>query len=474
MRETLLKLGDFPKAGQFINAVLAQQYRVIIYGGSIRGGKSFNSIGAAILLHKRFPKSRSAIIRKDLAVLRTNTLPTCDKVIPTNFVKSFKGDPQFQWTFKNDSTMFFFAEGYEKDKEYQRWNGLEVNFIILDQADELQLAGFEKSLERVGSYVIQGGNQPQPLIMATVNPATTWVKEYFYDRWKNGTLPRKWLYIPALLTDNPNIPESFKDSLQELKRINPIKYQRYVEGDWEVQDVVEGAFWKSFEYEKHVGEVKLTQDPIHVTFDENVNPYPATGIWQIDTIEMPEEDHYHVRQIHEISLKHPNNKLNKVAAELDRWCKMNSWKDIIYLYGDPTSAKEDTKLQAGYNYFTLMKKELESKGYTVRIRKLPSSPSVALSAAFINSIFEIEYGNIKITIDENCKDSINDFTQAREGPDGKMLKPKTQGIELHGHYSDSARYLLVEAFKNQYRQYQRGGSIITGGYEVAGRRKSRF
>jgi len=68
--------------------------------------------------------------------------------------------------------MFFFAEGYEKDKDLTRWDGLEVNFILLEQIEGLQEITLQKAMERVGSYVIHGKKQPAPLILITVNP--TW------------------------------------------------------------------------------------------------------------------------------------------------------------------------------------------------------------------------------------------------------------------------------------------------------------
>lgn len=447
----LVDLYDFPKAAQFVNAVLSQKYRVICIGGGIRGGKSYNAIAALILLHRLYPGSRSMIVRENLDVLRKNMLPTCEKAIPSNFIKHYKGDPQFEWTFTNGSKMFFFSEGYEKDKTFDRWNGLEVNFILLEQVEELQLMALEKSLERVGSYVIPNSKQPEPQILMTVNPTKTWVKEMIYDKWVAGELPEKWLYIPALITDNPFIPESFKESLQELKRINPVKYQRFVEGDWDVQDVIDGAFWKSFSYELHVKDLKIDLDlPLHISFDENVNPYPALSIWQIDGKD--------ARQLHEICLKHPNNKLIKVAKEFVRWCRAMSWNNLVYIYGDATSQKEDAKLEVGYNYFTMLRNEIQPH-FHCQIRKPSRNPPVALSADFINSIFELEYDDITIKIHEGCTESIKDYTNVQEAADGTMIKKKTNGVELLGHCSDNFRYLISEVFKDSFRKYQRGTSV---------------
>ena len=450
--KVLVQLDNFPKAAQFINAVLSQKHRVICYGGAIRGGKTFNAIAALILLHKAYPGSRSMIVRENLDVLRKNMLPTCEKAIPSNFIRQFKGDPQFEWTFTNGSKMFFFSEGYEKDKEYLRWNGLEVNFILLEQIEELQKKALEKSLERVGSYIIPNATQPKPQILMTINPTNTWAKELIYDKWMTGELPDKWLYIPALITDNPFIPDSFKESLQELKRIKPVNYQRYVEGDWEVQDVIEGAFWKSFSYELHVKDLKIDLNlPLHISFDENVKPYPALSIWQINGKD--------ARQLHEICLRHPENKLIKVAKEFVRWARSRDWNNLVYIYGDATSQKEDAKLQAGYNYFTMLKNEIEPH-FHCQIRKPSKNPPVALRADFINSVYENNYDEISIKINETCNESIKDYTTVQEAADGTMIKKKTNGVELLGHFSDCKAYFLLEVFKDSFRKYQRGTSVL--------------
>lgn len=459
--DTLIQLDNFPKAAEYFNAVLSQKHRVLCYGGAIRGGKTANAIASLIALHKLYPGSRSIIVRNNLDVLRKNTLPTCEKIIPQTFVRQYKGDPQFEWTFTNKSKMFFFSEGYEKDKDFNRWNGLEVNWILLEQVEELQEKAMEKALERAGSYIIPGIEQPQPMILVTVNPTQTWARKMIYERWKAGTLPDKWLYIPALITDNPHIPQGFKDSLQELKRINPVKFQRYVGGDWDVQDVVEGAFWKSFNYEVHVGTPAIIVDePLHISFDENVNPYPALSIWQIKLVKNEKEEviRKDAKQLHEISLRHPNNKLIKVAAEFKRWCRMNDWKNKVYIYGDATSAKEDAKLQAGHNYFTMLKNEIEPD-FRCTIRKPSVNPPVAMSADFINSCLEINYDDIHIEIHESCTESIKDYTTVQEAGDGTMIKKKTNGVELIGHYSDNFRYILTEVFSSSFRKYQRGTSI---------------
>ncbi len=473
----LVRLDNFPKAAELIDAVLSQKYNVVIYGGAIRGGKTYNSIAALILLHRMFPSSRSMIVRDTLDTLRKNTLPTCDKAIPSNFIKHFKGDPQFEWTFKNKAKMFFFAEGYEKDKEYMRWNGLEVNFILLEQIEELQIMALEKSLERIGSYVIQDEKQPNPLLLMTVNPNKGWAKELIYDKYVAGTLPKGWLYIPALLTDNPTIPQGFKDSLQQLKAINPIKYQRFVEGDWEVQEIVEGAFYKKFNYEKTVGQHSYNKElPLHITFDFNVNPYVTLLVLQIEVIEDDDEDvkdKKNVYQIDEICLENPDNTTKAACKEFER--KYYNHSEGLIVYGDPSGKHQDTRSEQGYNDYDIIRQALSRFKPSFRIGS--AAPPVIPRGNFINTIFEQGFEGIEIFIDEDCKLTIKDFSHLQEDINGKKKKrkitnPKTKvTYEEYGHCSDGFDYFLCEAFNAEFNNYQRG-PVSDNPYTLHKRRKS--
>lgn len=225
---------NFDKAAQFLNAALSGKYRVIIYGGAIRGGKTFNSLAVLVLLHKIYPQSRSVITRDSWKTMKRAVYPSARKAIPENFIAKFNAS-DYYWKFANGSEMFFYPENYDADKELKQWDGLEVNFILLEQAEGLHHICFDKALERVGSFMVPNGKQPPPLLLVTMNPNSTWARQ-FHDQWRNGELPKNWLYIPARIDDNPHIDASYKESLQELKKSNPAKYKRYVEGDWDVEE----------------------------------------------------------------------------------------------------------------------------------------------------------------------------------------------------------------------------------------------
>jgi PBSX family phage terminase large subunit len=253
--------------------------------------------------------------------------------------------------------------------------------------------------------------------------------------------------------DNRFLPKEYKALLEQYKLTNPYKYIVHTLGQWGVKEIGD-RFWKDFDISKHTAELSINNDlPLHISFDENTRPYPALSIWQIEDKE--------IRQIHEICLRTPRNKLTEVAKELIKWCKSNGWKNKFYLYGDATSDKEDTKLQKGYNYWTMLRDKLWDFA-PVTLRKPTKNPPVALRAEFINSIYKYNFQGLSILIGNSCKESINDYMFAEEASDGSMKKKKNkEGIEEIGHLSDCKAYLIVEAFKNEFRIFQKGEKPAT-------------
>jgi hypothetical protein len=69
----------FPKQQECIDAAFSGDYSFIVYGGAIRGGKTFALLALFILLSRIFPGSRWAIVRKDLPTIKKEPLPQLGK-----------------------------------------------------------------------------------------------------------------------------------------------------------------------------------------------------------------------------------------------------------------------------------------------------------------------------------------------------------------------------------------------------------
>lgn len=215
-----------PKQATFLDAALSGDYMYLLYGGAIRGGKTFTGLSALYTLCLMFPKSRWCVVRKDLPTLRRNTIPEFEKTVPPGFGRLNK--QTWTCTHQNGSEIIFFPESFDTDKDLDRWKGLAVNGFLLEEANELNELAFHKANERAGTHIID--SKPPKLVLLTCNPADGWVKERFYLPWKDGTLAAPYYYLPANIFDNShNDPEY----IESLKSLPPEHYKRFVEGCWD-------------------------------------------------------------------------------------------------------------------------------------------------------------------------------------------------------------------------------------------------
>jgi hypothetical protein len=234
------------------------------------------------------------------------------------------------------------------------------------------------------------------------------------------------------------------------------QYEIFVEGNWNMQMKQGGEFYKCFELDKHIGKVQYNPAlPLHISWDDNVNPYLPLGVFQIEGSS--------VLMIDEIAGENPNNTIKAVCREFVR--KYPNHQAGLFVYGDATANKEDTKLEKGYNFYRLVLEEL--KDYKPTSRVLRSNPSVVMRGNWINTILEKELGGISVLIDEKCKKMINDLVALKEAADGTKLKEmetdsKTKvRYQKVGHFSDLFDYLMVSAFGGQFEAFQRGGNGIS-------------
>lgn len=447
----------FAKQQEFIDAAFSGKYSFITFGGAIRGGKSYGLLATFILLSKIFPGSRWAIVRKDLPTIKKNLYPSWDKIKPTKFIKSHNHDTH-EVTFKNDSKIIFFPESFDTDKDLNRWRGLEVNGFGFEEINECQQQSLFKAFERAGSYIIKNAKvQPKPIVLSTCNPTNGWFKDLVYEPFKNGTLRTGWHYIQSRIYDNLPLLKEQPDYLPSLQaNLNRYEFEVFVEGNWDIQLKTGGEFYKCFELNKHVKPVNYNPDiPLHISWDDNVNPYLPCGIFQIEgkTIKM----------IDEISGITPGNTVKSVCQEFVR--RYPSHKSGLFIYGDATANKQDTKLEKGYNFFRLIMDNLAEYKPTNRV--LASNPSVVMRGNWINTVFEKNYGDLTFIIGENCRTAINDFILLKEASDGTKLKemgsdPKTGArFQKVGHYTDLFDYVMCSAFSEEFLKYQRGGKTFT-------------
>jgi PBSX family phage terminase large subunit len=212
---------------------LLNKNTILVYGGGIRSGKSFFLLLNILSFCFEYPKSRWLVIRKDMPTIRRNLFPTFQHLLTMGFDSYVKkwNQSTYVLTFTNGSQIIFMAESFADDKELNRFRGLEINGAGIDEINEIQQATFYKIIERSGSWM-QGGKVPIKII-GTCNPSHGWVKELFYDRYRNNTLPDGWAYLNALITDNPFITKEYLASLE--KNMPQYEYEIFVKGNWDLK-----------------------------------------------------------------------------------------------------------------------------------------------------------------------------------------------------------------------------------------------
>lgn len=433
-----------------MDAIASELYDFILFGGAMGGGKTFLGLSALLIMCELFPKSRWCVIRENLEKIRITTIPSFKKL---NAKGSLKTNP-YEYTHHNGSIIMFKGENYDNDKDLDWLKGLEVNGFLFEEINECQHDTLNIAFGRAGRWECEP--RPRPIILATCNPTNTWVKSLVYDKWENNTLPDRWLYIPSKITDNPHLTDAYKENLTNMPRY---QYEVFVEGNWNIQLKTGGEFYKCFDLEKHLKPCSYNPAlPIHLSWDDNVNPYLPALVLQIAG--------KNIYCIDEIPLPTPNNTVKSVCNEFKR--RYPSHSSGLFVYGDATAQKEDTKMEKGHNFYRIIMSELSA--YKPNNRVLRSNPSVAMRGNFINTILEKNYKGIALTIDPKCKKTIEDLTNVKEASDGTKNKdsvtdPLTKvRYQKYGHLSDCLDYFIVSAFATEYSEYQRGGIAILPTY----------
>lgn len=243
-------------------------------------------------------------------------------------------------------------------------------------------------------------------------------------------------------------------------------YNIYALGNWGKLNKG-GEAYKKFDTSRHTANFEYDPEKsLHLTFDENVNPYM--------TLDVHQADGNSVWQIDEICLPDPRNTLAETLKEFKERYPANG--NSVYIYGDATSKKEDVKLEKGKNFYTLITNYLQNNGYVVKNRVAKSNPNVEVRINWMNQVFSIEgYDGIDIKIGANCSKTIADYKYLKASSDGKKHKEKVKHpitkvtYEKYGHNTDANDYFYCIYYQTSFRKY----SKPQGGYKSRSRKKTR-
>lgn len=255
--------------------------------------------------------------------------------------------------------------------------------------------------------------------------------------------------------DNPYCSPQRIARHEALKATNEYYYKVFTLGEWGNKEVG-FRFYKPFNRGDHVKNRPYDSTyPLHISFDENVNPYLPLVICQVKGKE------FWVADV--ILGRDPYNTLDAVCDAFS--FKYRTHKSGLDIYGDATSDKEDVKQQKGDNLFTLAANRLSK--FKPRVKVPRSNPGVITRRDFIRDVMAHNYGGISFYVYEALTEVIAEYENVREAPDGRKEKKNEKDPESKisyqrwGHISDAVDYAFCQIFAAEFERWQRGDKPIT-------------
>ena len=251
---------------------LRSKTKYTAYGGARGGGKSWVVRLKAILLCLFYAGITCMIVRKTYPELQENHINPICKLLRCHSENKRERVARYNEqkkcvTFPNGSRILF--RYCENDKSAERFQGLDVDVLFVDEATHQP----EERMKKLTACV-RGVNRFPKRLYFTCNPGGdghAWVKRLFIDRkYDKHENPEDYTFIQAKVTDNKALMESDPDYIKQLEALPPKLRRAWLDGDW---DIFEGQFFEEF-----------TDDPDHYmdrAFTHVIEPFEIPAHWPI-------------------------------------------------------------------------------------------------------------------------------------------------------------------------------------------------
>ncbi len=206
----------------------------ILFGGAAGGGKS--ALGCLWLIEGclNYPGSRWLMGRSKLKALKETTLNTF-------FELSNELGITQQWVYNSQSGIIQFTNGsqiimkdlflYPSDPNFDSLGSLEITGAFIDECNQVVYKAWQVVKSRIRYKLKEFDLIPK--IFGSCNPAKNWTYKQFYRPSKNGDIAEYRKFIQSLPKDNPHLPQSYIESLNQLDEVSR---QRLLLGNWEYDD----------------------------------------------------------------------------------------------------------------------------------------------------------------------------------------------------------------------------------------------
>ena len=128
----------------------------------------------------------------------------------------------------------------------------------------------------------------------------------------------------------------------------------------------------------------------------------------------------------------------------------------VFIYGDASGRVKSTSSRV-HNY-DIIEQKLKKyvRNWSWRVPK--RNPLYNKRRDFMNRIMGGGYEDIEFMVDPSCELMITDFENVMTDVDGKKWVKKGKNkagvpFEKHGHFSDTADYLLCSAFEDRFKNF---------------------
>lgn len=464
------------------------------YGGS-SSAKSYSIAQAVVIIAALVEGSDTLVFRKVSATLEETIFKDFVTVINTLKLNAFFKINYRRITCVNGATIIF--KGLDNSEKIKGISGFKR--VVMDEISEMELADFKQIRKRLRGRL---GQQ----IICAFNPIDEehWIKKEVFDKqgkiqlsnslvdrngilkldidplytevaekWEGNPLtaggiakPSNFVVVRSTYLNNYWVVGSPCGTFGFYDTQTIIDFEHDKVNDYDFYCIYGLGFWgklnkggemyKNFEVKRHVTPA-VEYDPersLHLSFDENVNPFMTLDIFQTEDLR--------AWQIDEICLEDPKNTLKFTMLEFRKRYPNNGM--TVFIYGDATSKKADVKLEKGVNFFVLVENELTEHGYNV-IRRVPSkNPNVELRCNWFNAVLNGLDG-IEVTFGDNCTRTISDYKYLKQSSDGGKHKEKTKNpvtgvvYEKYGHNTDANDYFYTAYFYNSFSAYGRPKNV---------------
>lgn len=221
-QQYVLKLLDDPKI------------HTIVLIGPVGTGKTDIAAYMMWSIALEFPKSFIPVFRKNLSTARTSVIPSylnmADKM---NLIegKHYKYDKtnHFIRVLSNNSILPFVEADETRDRQGRKIKGMNATANHIDEPDEIAQIMFITATSRRGRKNDAG--QPSVSII-TMNPNDTFLREKYYNKWKEGKLDKGVVLVEFTLEDSWQTEQDI-----EALKTNPRPWkERYLYNNWDYQD----------------------------------------------------------------------------------------------------------------------------------------------------------------------------------------------------------------------------------------------